>query len=198
MSEVFEGISAINEIIRRMKDPDECDPVQLVQLEHLVNGLAQEVMALGNAVLQAREIRDDLMENMDSKFYATGATNAYLRLAGGMPGEEGPGLIAHLEGIGRRLTGRVRLDLEKRVPREYESPEGTWCPECYHAGRNKPMELQWVCETCGYRMAFPDSPARTAHQEARAALRGTGERESEPDGPVGDTSDGYTIKPGEE
>ncbi len=90
-----------------MKDPDEFEPGQMVELEHLVNGLAQNVMALGNAVLQARDIKDSLMADMEEDLYAVGASNTYLKLAGGIGDDAG--LIAHLERIGRAMAGSVRI-----------------------------------------------------------------------------------------
>jgi len=111
MSEILEGIAGIKEIIRRMQDPEECDPGQIPQLDHLVNVLAELVMGLGNAILQTREIKRELEENIDQGWFATAASMVLVRLSGGMPGVDGPGLIAHLETISRAMAGKVRLDL---------------------------------------------------------------------------------------
>ena len=109
MNETNSGIAGIQNIIKKMQDPEEFEPGRMVELEHLVNGLAQSVMSLGNAVLQAQGIRDKLMEDLEAERFGTGASNAYLRLAGGIGDDIG--LIAHLERIGRAMAGSVRIDI---------------------------------------------------------------------------------------
>ena len=148
MSEELSGIAGIKALLKKMQDPEEYETGQRAELEHMVNGLAAEVMALGNAVLQAREMKEELEETMEQGWMATAASTAFLRLTGGLPGTEGPGLIAHLEGIGRAMAGKVRIDLGN----------------------------------------LDDSPTLREVNARRGH-----DRQSEPDGPVADSSDGYKI-----